>query len=338
MQEIPLKPLLRSITAKRLANAGLTISSYLLSALMRKPAVWGKPFILTVEPTNICNLKCPLCVTGNGRLTRPAGVMNFKTFKRIIDEVGDFLFYLLLYQQGEPFINNEFIRFVEYAKAKRIFVTTSTNGHFLTQETAKRAVASGIDSMIVSIDGADQDTYAKYRMGGRLSEVLTGVEHLVCERQRQSRRTPFVFIQFIAMQHNRHQISDMKKLVKNVGADKLLVKTAHVETVHEAKKWLPTETHLTRYRLEGDNLKVNRRGKGPCLRPWTSPLINWDGSVVPCCFDKNGHHTLGWLKQETDVEQIWTSKKYDTFRTNMLTNRNSLDICSNCSQGLRLFI
>ena len=338
MKEIPLKLLIKTITAKRLWNAGLAVSSYLLSGILKKNFVWGLPFILTVEPTNICNLKCPLCVTGNGKMSRKAGLLDFETFKKIIDEMGGTIFYLLLYQQGEPFINKDFLKFVEYAKKNRIFVTTSTNAHYFNPETAQRTVTSGLDSVIVSIDGSDQESYEIYRVDGNLEKVKKGVRNLVREKIKQNSKTPLIYIQFIVMRHNEHQITEMKNLTKDLGADKLLIKTVQVETLKEANEWLPGEKDLRRYQLEGDLLKPKRIGRGPCPRPWTSSLINWDGSVVPCCFDKNGKHTFGSFQKENEFDKIWHSRKYENFRTKMLTERSALDICSNCSQGLRLYL
>jgi radical SAM protein with 4Fe4S-binding SPASM domain len=305
---------------------------------LKKKFTWGRPFVLTVEPTNLCNLKCPLCVTGNGKMTRKAGLMSFETFRKIIDDVGDRIFYLLLYQQGEPFINKDFLKFVEYAKNEHIFVTTSTNGHYLDAVTARRTVASGLDSIIVSIDGPDQKSYEPYRIAGKLSKVIAGVDNLVQEKRRQKSKTPLIFIQFIVMKHNEHQIKNMEKLAKQLGADKLLKKTVHVETIQEADQWLPTNDAFRRYRVRGQELQPKRTAQGPCARPWTSSLINWDGTVVPCCFDKNGQHNFGAITKGMQFDEIWRSEHYSHFRYKMLTDRDSLDICSNCSQGLRLYI
>ena len=338
MQEIPLRHLLKTVTPARLANAAKATAGYLLSAATRRPVVWGEPFILTVEPTNVCNLKCPLCVTGNGSMLRPSGKMSFETFRSVIDAIGHRLFYLLLYQQGEPFINPDILEFVRYAKARRIFVTTSSNGHYLDQPTCAGIVASGLDSIIVSIDGATQESYEKYRVNGSLEKALNGIKRLTAEKRKQHSHSPAVYLQFIVMRHNEHELAAMRRLRRSLGADKLLIKTVQVETTGEAEEWLPGRKQWRRYRTNDGELQTKRTGKGPCPRPWTSALVNWNGEVVPCCFDKNSRHATGAMASGKDLNQIWKSNSYGDFRNRMLHERDGIDICRNCSQGLRLYL
>ncbi|MFQ5649896.1 MAG: radical SAM/SPASM domain-containing protein [bacterium] len=338
MKEIPLRYVLKTITLRRLLNAVQAIAAFLLSALTKRTVLWGEPFILTVEPTNLCNLKCPLCVTGNGRMQRQAGQMSFELFQEIVDRAGDKIFYLLMYHQGEPYLNREFLRCVEYAKHKRILVTTSTNGHYLTPEAARQTVACGLDSIIISIDGADQPTYGTYRVGGELDKVLTGVRNLVGEKKRQKSKTPVIYLQFLVMQHNEHQIPAMRKLTVELGADQFLIKKVQVESAEEAARWLPSQESLRRYACTDGTLRPRRSGQGVCPRPWTSTLVNWDGSVVPCCFAKNGEHVMGSFAGDGKTRQIWKSGDYATFRERMLTNRDGIAICANCSQGLELYL
>jgi len=320
-----------------LLNASAAVSSFLISSLTKRNISWGRPFILTIEPTNHCNLSCPLCITGNNRMTRDTGVMSFETYKRIIDQLGDYIFYLLLYQQGEPFINKQFLAFVRYAKANRIFVTTSTNGHYLNEKQAAATVASGLDSMIVSIDGTDQSTYSKYRVNGELKKVLSGISNIVNEKRRQKSQTPKLYIQFIVMKHNEHQVTNMRELSKRIGANQLLIKTVFVDSACQAQAWLPRNETYRRYQIENNQLSVKKTVTGSCYRPWTSSLINWDGDTVPCCFDKDGNHVFGNTDDKMSFTEIWRSRGYSEFRSEMLNNRKNIDICSNCTQGLRLF-
>lgn len=114
-----------------------------LSKILRKQIVWGYPIYLMVEPTNICNLKCPMCPSGNGEMTRALGKLNFKNYKKLIDDVGDYVLQVQLWNQGEPLINHSFLDFVKYANSKGIMTQTSTNGHFIrTDEAAEELVQS----------------------------------------------------------------------------------------------------------------------------------------------------------------------------------------------------
>ncbi|RMF63890.1 MAG: radical SAM protein, partial [Calditrichaeota bacterium] len=224
------------------------------------------------------------------------------------------------------------------AKQRKICVTTSTNAHFLDDETARQTVASGLDALIVSVDGADQATYETYRVGGRLNDVLQGIANLVREKARQQSKTPYLYVQFIAMKHNEHQIGEMKRLCRAWRVDRLLIKTVQVENVAQAHRWLPSASSLQRYRLSATALRPKRLVRGPCHRPWTSSLVNCDGTVVPCCFDKNGTHAFGRIGNGASFEKIWNTSAYDSFRTKILRERGTLDICANCSQGLRLYL
>jgi len=336
MLEIPPSLLIRTFTFKRIWNAGKALAGFILSALTGKSRVWGQPFILTVEPTNLCNLRCPLCVTGNGGLTRSTGMMTLATFQQMLDEYGDYLFYLLLYHQGEPYLNKDFLQFVRLARQRNIFVTTSSNAHYFDLETARQTVESGLDSIIVSIDGATQKTYEKYRVGGNLEQAVAGIRNLVQEKRAAKSKTPFIYLQFIAMQHNEHEFAEIKKLGKSLGVDQILFKTAQVETLAQAKEWLPENESLRRYDTTGQTLQPKRIGKGVCPRPWTSSLMNYDGVFVPCCFDKNATHKTGQLNPSSS-KNLYSSKEYEAFRQQMLKDRDSIDMCSNCSQGIRLY-
>ena len=139
---------------KRLWNAGKVLMSMGISWATGRVVVWGRPFMMMVEPTNICNLKCPLCPSGNGEMTRTRGKMGLEDFKRLVDEAGDYLVLLMLWNQGEPFINTDFVEMVRYAHSRRIPTLTSTNGHYIRDMDQARAIVdSGLDELILSNNG-----------------------------------------------------------------------------------------------------------------------------------------------------------------------------------------
>ena len=321
---------------RRLWNASKVISSMALSFLWHRPIVWGKPFMLMVEPTNVCNLKCPLCPSGNGEMTRTRGKMQLDDFRRLIDEVGENLILLMLWNQGEPFINRSFTDMVRYAHEKRIPTMTSTNGHYIrTIEQARDVVDSGLDEIIISLDGVDQATYERYRVGGKLEHVLTGARLLARAKAEAGSTKPLVNLQFIVFKHNERDIAEAERIASDVRADKFLVKTAQVYTNEEAEQFLPENEEYRRYAQTGAELEVKGRPVRGCKVLWYSSMVNWNGAVAPCCFDKNVDFNMGQALNGGTFDRIWQGEEYMDFRSRILESRQDVDMCRNCSEGYK---
>lgn len=294
------------------------------------------PSVLIVEPTNFCNLRCPLCPTGNQSLKRGKGYMALSGFKKIIDELGDYLLALVLYNYGEPMLHKDIYEMIEYAKRKKIFIRLSTNGHFFNgKENVRRLIASGLDDLIIALDGASQETLSKYRVGANFEEIITGIKSVVEEKEKLKSKLPFVEIQFILMRHNEHEVDKIKKIVKDIGANRLTLKTVSLEVENskdESEKmgqYLPTEEEYSRYFKNGKGLKRKKTIRQKCVRLWLSSVINWSGDVVPCCYDTEGRFTFG-NAFEKPFKKIWVSDKYLKFRETILKNKKSIKMCSNC--------
>jgi len=338
LNELVLSRLLRSLNFRRIGNIIKTSLAFILSALRGKPVVWGRPPVLTIEPTNMCNLHCPLCTTGSGEMERSAGRMSLETFSHIMKQMGDDIFFLLIYHQGEPYMNKHFFDFVEMAKEKNIYVTTSTNGHYFTELNINKTLESGLDSMIISIDGTDQESYEKYRVGGQLQRVIEGTKNLIKERNKRGLKIPNVALQFLVMKQNEHQIAQVKQLSDQLGVDKLLIKNIEVRSLEEAEEWLPANEKYRRYDYSGKDYIVKGSEKNSCTRPWLSTLINWDGTFVPCCFDKNGKYPMGNINHLQTIDEVWKGSDLTDFRTKLLQDRKQIDICRNCNQGFGSFL
>jgi radical SAM protein with 4Fe4S-binding SPASM domain len=338
VNELLLSRLLLSLNFRRVANIIKTSASFFFSALLKKNIVWGVPPVLTIEPTNLCNLRCPLCSTGSGEMERKRGKMTLSTFKTIMDKLGDDIFFLLIYHQGEPYINPNLFEFVRMAKTKNIYVTTSTNGHYFTEENIEKTISCGLDSIIVSIDGITQQSYEKYRVGGKLEIVIDGIKNLIAARKHHKSVTPNVALQVLVMKHNELEIPQMRNLARELGVDRFLVKNIEVHSLAEANMWLPSNKTFRRYDYDGEKLVVKGSQKNSCPRPWTSTLINWDGAIVPCCFDKNGHYTMGNITEVNGIDDIWRGDTFNKFRKKLLENRDDIDICRNCNQGFGSFL
>jgi radical SAM protein with 4Fe4S-binding SPASM domain len=326
--------LLRKMTIKRVANAFLVFTSFQLSRLIGKPVQWGLPISVSFEPTTSCNLRCPECPSGLRAFSRPTGMLKNDFFRETIDEIHEHLTYLIFYFQGEPYLNPDFLDMVKYASSKKIYTATSTNAHYLNDDAAKKTVESGLDRLIISIDGTTQDVYKQYRVGGNLDKVIEGAKNIIKWRTALNSKTPFVFFQFLVVKPNEHQIEDIKKLAEEIGVDEVRFKTAQVyDYENDPNQLIPVQEKYSRYKIGKDgkyrpkNKMVNR-----CWKLWHANVITWDGLVVPCCFDKDAIHRMGDLKSGS-FKQIWKSDSYKKFRSELMTGRKNIDICSNCSEG-----
>ncbi len=290
------------------------------------------PYTISIEPTTSCNLRCPECPSGLRQFSRATGKLSFSLYKDIIDQLKDHLFYLILYFQGEPFLNPLFFNFVKYAREQRIYTATSTNAHFLTDHLARKTVESGLDRLIVSLDGTDQLTYESYRVGGSYEKVVDGIRNLMRWKKELKSKTPFVILQFIVFRTNEHQVEDVKKLAAELGVDSLELKTAQVYNYEEGNDLIPLNEKYSRYKKSSSgNYIINNPMPDHCLRMWRGCVITWDGLVVPCCFDKDAQHRLGDLKKNS-FREIWDSEQYSQFRHKVFTNRKEIDICRNCTE------
>jgi radical SAM protein with 4Fe4S-binding SPASM domain len=330
--------LLSRLTPRRAWNAGKVLSSYYISKITGRPVQWGYPISISFEPTTSCNLRCPECPSGLRAFTRPTGMLQKDFFRQTIDQLSKDLLYLVFYFQGEPYLNPAFLDMVKYAAGKGIYTATSTNAHYLTDENARKTVESGLDRLIISIDGTTQDVYQQYRVGGKLHKVLEGAKNIVKWKNELKSKTPFVFFQFLVVKPNEHQIEDVKRLAKEIGVDEVRFKTAQVyDYEHDPNKLIPTIEKYSRYRKnQQGQMEFKNSLNNHCWRLWHATVISWDGLVVPCCFDKDAQHTLGDLKGKS-FKEVWHNDKYKRFREQVLMGRKNIDICANCSEGTRVW-
>ncbi len=326
----------KTLKVKRLLNALLIYGSYFLSKWTKKNHHKGLPIAVSLEPTTSCNLRCPECPSGLRSFTRPIGMLEPMLNKSLIDQLKSTLTYITYYFQGEPYLNPNFTKMVSYATQNKIYSATSTNGHYLTDKNCKETIESGLSRLIISIDGVNQESYAKYRVGGSLDKVISGTKNLVKWKKQTNSKTPFIIWQFIVFGHNEGEIEDVKKLAQKVGVDHLALKTAQVYNFEQGSDLLPKNPKYSRYLKDGLAYKIKNGLLNHCWRMWHACVVTWDGRVVPCCFDKDGEYKLGNLSSQK-FKSIWKSNEYQRFRTLILKSRKNIDICKNCSEGSKLW-
>jgi radical SAM protein with 4Fe4S-binding SPASM domain len=329
--------LLNYFTFKRAANAIKILSSFYLSRLLGRSIVWGMPISYSIEPTNHCNLQCPECPSGLGSLTRPLGLLKSDEFKKLIDEITETSFYIQLFFQGEPYINKNLPEMISYAQSKNIYVSISTNGHFVNEKNVDYVLDNAPDKLIFSVDGLDEESYQQYRVGGTFEQADKGLRELIRRKRERGLKRPFVEFQFIVMKQNEHQLDDVKKYCKEVGVDKVVFKTMQISSYENALKFLPSNKKYRRYTLENKSFRIKNEIKNHCFALWRTSVITWDGRVVPCCFDKDATNEIGMVNGRP-FEDVWSSEKYSDFRNKILSSRKSVLMCTNCTEGLKVNI
>jgi radical SAM protein with 4Fe4S-binding SPASM domain len=329
--------LLSKITFNKAINSFKIILSYFLSRSIGRPIIWGLPINISIEPTTSCNLRCPECPSGLRSFSRPTGMLQHENMKRWISDLKNNLISITFYFQGEPYLNPDFLSLVKTASENNIYTVTSTNAHYLNPDNANKTVISGLNKIIISIDGASQDVYESYRIGGNLSKVIDGTKNLIHAKKQLKSRTPHIVFQCVVFSTNEHQIDDIKKIGKELGVDEITFKTAQVYDFENGNPLIPTQTKFSRY-SKNNNGKFEIKNKllNHCWKMWHSCVITWDGKIVPCCFDKDASHSLGSLKDKS-FASIWNGNEYSMFRKNLLISRKEIDICKNCTEGTNIW-
>ncbi len=289
------------------------------------------PYLMVMEVTNVCNLKCPFCLTGKGISGgRDVRHLSFEEAKNILDQVGDYLYFLQVYTWGEPLLNKDLIRIIEYAKGKNIYVMLSTNATAMTPAYNSRLLDSGIDYIMVAIDGGSNESYRKYRRGGDYDKVLANVRDLIRQRSARGEGRPFIEWQFIVFRHNEHELEQTERMAYEMGINKFTPLPAYVED----ESWAATNPEY-RTSLGNPERLYN------CDRPWSHLNLRADGGVASCCYTFFKKDDLAELSDGTFME-IWNNDKFRTARRIITSARKGRELekseiaCYDCMRtGIR---
>ncbi|MBX3101039.1 MAG: radical SAM protein [Bacteroidetes bacterium] len=327
----------RTLTPLKVWNAAQVMSSYYLARWQGKPVHWGMPISVGIEPTTACNLRCPQCPSGLRSFSRPTGRLDEARFRALVDELHPYLCYLILYFQGEPYLNPAFLDMVRYAADHGVYTMTSTNAHFLDDANARKTVESGLGRLVISLDGTNQETYEQYRVGGSFSKVLEGTRNVMRWRRELAAKGPFVDLQFIVFSHNQHEVEAARQLGRELGVDRVSVKTAQIYDFDRNTNLIPQDEQLSRYQKRNGRYVIKNKLLNHCWKLWHGAEITWDGRVLPCCFDKDARYEMGRFP-DASFRKIWKdSPAYAHFRAQLLQDRKNIDICRNCTEGTQVW-
>lgn len=302
-----LQEFVRCSTPRKFANLVLIKAQRRL----RRARVAGMPAQYFIDPINVCNLRCPLCPTGLGVLARPRGRMGVADFSRVVDEIAPYAYRVELYNWGEPLLHPDISAMIEYASQRRITVGLSSNLNHLDAGMARRLVESGLTQLVVSIDGATQESYAAYRRRGDLNAVLNNLRLLLETRHSLRRNTPFIIWRMLVGKHNEGEIESVRAMARTMGADTFSTGMLFVDTrdPEQVEQWLPSDPALSPY----DSRAEKPENRWDCHDLWESMIINWDGGVAPCCWLHDAQYDFGNVARST-VREIWNGPSYVSAR------------------------
>lgn len=315
------------LSFKRLKNWFFAELSYVLKT--SRPFAY--PTHIQIEPSGICNLQCPLChiVTDD----KPGGLLSLDNFKKIIDEIGDYVLFLHFWGWGEPFMNDDIFSMIRYAKGKGIKIISSTNGHFFDNEkNVDRFIDSGLDALIFALDGADRETYEIYRQKGDFDKALAGLRLLLERRRKRNVPTPLINLRMLVTRDNEGQVPQMRQLAKDIGVDIFTVKT--LCSFDNAATWetlLPCHPQYRRF--EYDEKGVPKRINNPCRKFWNHPTVYFDGKVVPCDYHTRSELSLGNIFTDTPkgFKAVWFGEEFRKLRQRFVKNERAGLRCNDCS-------
>ncbi len=192
--------------------------------LMARGAVrlWGgRPYWLTIDPNNFCQLHCPFCPTGADRGVRGKSMMDLEHFKGLIDRLGPYVIHVDMMNWGESLLNKSLPEMIAAAKRHGIEVRLDANFNDVSEEMIDRLIQSGLDVLSLSIDGASAETYGRYRAGGDFERVLANVRTLIRRRRTLGRTSPWIVWQFLVFRHNEHERSRAARVARELGVDQI---------------------------------------------------------------------------------------------------------------------
>lgn len=311
--------LIKNITYSRFANYVLANVGYLISNVTSSVCLNSKPVSASIEPANYCNLSCPQCPTGRKLIDKTGKRLSISDFKEFLDKLLPELMYLNLYFQGEPFLNKDLPEMIRYASEKGVFTCVSTNACALTEDMVKRLSDSGIGRLIICLDGANEHSYSIYRVGGDFDKVVDAIRLSV------KYKLPLE-VQCLLLSTTENEIDEVKYLCKGLGVNRLVFKKAQFYDDY----LVPKNPKFLRYKRD-ENSKLLPKAKlnNKCWRLFSTIVIDVDGNVPACCFDKSAKYSFGNLKN-AQLKDIWLGDKANRFRLAVIKNRKGIDICNNC--------
>lgn len=313
-----------------------------LERKLKKVIVSSRPYIVFIDPTNFCNLRCPLCPTGLNNLGRKQSMMSLDCFKKYLDPHVPYLFEVNLHNWGESLMNKAVFDMISYAKENNVGTNMSSNFVLIKPDQIEKLLDSGLEYLIISLDGTSQESYQQYRVRGNYQRVIDNVRLLIKRRNERGLKYPFVEWQYIVMKHNENEVVEAEKISKELGVD--LLRFIHVGIPYDLpnkkelkEKWFPI---VFKGKKASEDTKTKEYKPSPCFYLYRSMIINSDGGISPCCEVYQENRDFEDLKNHDviDIDNIWNNEKYQSARSLFSATENTQHcdtVCDSCDIFLK---
>ena len=283
----------------------------------RRVALKGHPYLLIIDPCNYCNLRCPLCPTGLGTLGRKQAMLSLEHFKAYFDPLADHLFETYMHNWGESLLNKQVFSMIEYAQSRNVGTNLSSNLSETSSKDLDMLLDSGLEYLIVSLDGTSEQSYSKYRIRGKFDQVVENMHELIRRRKARRLKTPRVEWQFIVMKQNEHEVTKAEEMAKKIGVDLLRfipVGMPYDTPDREATKakWYPVTVEGRAYSDDVEQQFGQANKPSPCFYLYRTMVVHPDGGVAPCCVVYKQSSDFGQLP--ADVMTLWNNDHYQSAR------------------------
>lgn len=294
---------IRYFSFKKMANALLNTYEF----KTKKTKLKSFPWVAGIDPANICVLSCPLCPTGQKKEGVTPKIITFEEFKKYFDQIKNYLFFIRLYDWGEPFLCKDIWKIVEYCHKNNVGVIINSNFNAVKEKDIKKMIKYKIDYLMLSIDGVTQEIYEKYRCGGNLKKVFQLLSDLIKLKKEKKVKYPFIHWQYLLSKKNKCECEKAQLKAKKMGVDLFEVHNLRLFTSADDKP----DMDIFKEWVLGDFSQ--QQGGKTCHILWTSANITPTGLFAPCHGIYNEKYSFGDLKKES-LKEIWNNELFQEAR------------------------
>lgn len=289
------------------------------------------PLRFWIEPTNHCNLRCPMCPTGRRETGVRPGFMDMNLYRSVIDEISEYAVDVNLFDRGESTIHKDLPGMISYAKEKGLRVRLETNATLLNEGLARDIIERRPDFVSFSFDGYTKEVHEAVRAGSEYEKTLGNILRFLEIKKEKRKARPFTCVQIIEMKEEREKTRRadrrrFKALFRGLPLDGFRIISPHrfAGSIHESV----TGSRFG-YISEAWSRLV-RPHYLPCPYLWFSMVVTWDGKIVPCCMDFSEKYIVGQAGRDRLLD-VWNNDLMKDLRIKVASGRyKEVKMCSDC--------